>query len=126
MHEEVSLIEGLLRTVGVVLLYYMGTRGIVVLTRPYAGRWYRRALVSLSFAVLFAPSLAGVGHGAVVPVPAWVTALDTASRWRGGDFLTWGLLPIAVTWVVFFGLASLAHMSNNNKKNKVDNHGREE
>jgi hypothetical protein len=82
--------------------------------------------VSLSFAVLFAPSLTGVGHGTVVPVPAWVTALDTASRGRWEDLLTWGLLPIAVTWVAFFGLALLARMSNNNKNNKVDNHGREE
>ncbi|MGH8482294.1 MAG: hypothetical protein ACRES8_07530 [Nevskiaceae bacterium] len=126
MHEEVSLFEGLLRIVGIVLAYYIGTRGLILLTRRHEGRWYRRALLSLSFALLFAPSVTGVGHGGVVPAPAWVTALDTATRGRWGDFLTWGLFPVAATWIVFFGLASLMFKSNDNKNNKVDNHGREE
>jgi len=126
MDEELSLVEGLLRMVGVVLLYYAGTRGVLVLTRKHAGTWLRRALVSLSFAVLFAPSLTGVGHGGVMLAPAWVVALDTANRGRWDDVLVWGLFPITLAWIVFVGMASVASLtSNNNKKNKVDNHGRE-
>ena len=119
MVEEVSLLEGLLRIVWVVLLYYAGTRGILVLTRRHAGRWYRRALVSCSFAALFAPSITGVGaHGGLFPAPAWVTALDTASRGRWADLTVWGLIPIGIAWIVFFGLASLElFMSNNKNKN---------
>jgi hypothetical protein len=125
--ESYKLWKGLLGIAGLVLLYYAGTRGVVVLTRRWAGRWYRRVLVSLSFAALFAPSFIGVGaHGGFFPSPAWVTALDTASRNRWADFFTWGLAPIGIMWVAFFSVSSfMSLMSNNKNYKKVDTYGKE-
>jgi hypothetical protein len=124
VRDELTLAEGLLRLALVVMLYYAGTRGVLVLTRKYSGRWTRRVVVAFSFAVLFAPSIAGVGHGGLIPVPAWATAVDTAVRGRWLDFGTWGLLPILVTWVLFLALAWLGSLMFHNKNNnKVDTHG---
>ena len=124
MRDEITLVEGLVRLALVVVLYYVGTRGVLVLTRRYAGRWFRRLVVTFSFAVLFAPSVAGVGHGGLIPVPAWATAIDTAYRGRWLDFCTWGLLPIVATWVLLIALVSLVTLILHNKKNnKVDSHG---
>jgi hypothetical protein len=111
---------------GLVVLYYVGTRGVFLLTQRWSD-WKRRTALTLSFAVLFAPSIAGIGsHGGIMPVPAWVTAIDTANRGRWHDFLTWGLSPIAVTWAVLFLLVCLSHLMSNNKNNKVDTNARKE
>jgi hypothetical protein len=127
MYEEVSLLEGLLRIVAVVLIYYMGTRGVIVLTRRFAGRTWRRALVSLSLAVLFAPSVVPFGaHGGHLPVPAWVATVVYMTENAGVGVVGYGVVPTLVSWAVFFAVASVVHlMSNNKKNNKVDAHGKE-
>jgi hypothetical protein len=120
--EEVSLFLVVLRVIGFVLLYYVGTRGVILLTRRYAGRWYRRALVSLSFAVLFAPSVIGVGaHGGIMPVPAWMAAAESARHgWWSVFFVALG--AIVATAILLFLVASLMSKNNNNK---ADTHGKE-
>jgi hypothetical protein len=124
--ETYGLWKILLGIAGVTLLYYGGTRGVLALTRAHAGRWYRRFVVALSFAALFSPSIVGIGaHGGFMPVPAWVTAIETASRGRWVDFITWGLAPIAATWVIFFVAASMMSQKSNNKNKKVDTNGKE-
>lgn len=111
---------------GLVLLYYVGIRGVSLLTQHW-GHWQRRAIVALSYGVLFAPSIAGIGsHGGLMPVPAWMTAVDTASRGRWYDFATWGLFPILLTWAVIFVSTSVSHLMSNKKNNKADTNGKEE
>lgn len=105
--ESFRLWHVLLGIVGYVLLYYVGTRGVLLATRRYEGRWYRRAIVSLSFATLFAPSLAGVGHGGLMPVPAWMVAVQLATENGWVGFWQAGILPIVLTWAAFFVGASL-------------------
>jgi hypothetical protein len=125
MSPEATLTDILLRIAGVVILYYAGTRGVIVLTRKCAGRWYRRALVSFSFALLFAPSvIGGGGHGSLFPAPAWMAAVDAIDRGRWSDLANWGLVPIAGTWLLCLVVSSLFVMSQN-KKNKVDAHAKE-
>jgi hypothetical protein len=113
------------RLVGLVLLYYTGTRGVLVLTERHAGRRWRRALVTLSFAFLFAPSVTAVGHGGIFPGPAWMVGMVYIQEdaWRGA--VQWGLTPILATWAVFFVLATLGALMSKNKNNKVDTHGKE-
>jgi hypothetical protein len=123
--ESYTLSKLLLGIAVTVLVYYGGTRGVIVCTQRWAGRWYRRALVSLSFAVLFAPSLTGVGHGGVLPVPAWTAAGVYAGEgiWKG--FVMAGVVPIVITWVFFFVITSFASLMSKNKNNKVDIYGKE-
>jgi hypothetical protein len=123
--ETPSMLGVLLGIAGTVLLYYAGTRGILLLTSSLAGRWHRRALVSLSFAALFAPSLMGVGHGGIFPVPAWVVAIEYASAGMWPGVLRWGLAPILVTWLVFFALSSVSSVLSKNNNKKVDTHGKQ-
>lgn len=113
----------LLGIAGLVVMYYLGTRGVLVATSKFSGRWYRRALVSLSFAVLFAPSLAGVGHGGVFPAPAWIVAFEYAKAGIGAGVLRWGLVPIVVTWIILFSLSSFVSALSKNNNKKVDAHG---
>jgi hypothetical protein len=113
----------LLQIVLIVLGYYIGTRGILVATRRYSGQWQRRALVSLSFAVLFAPSVAGVGHGGLLPMPAWIVAGYYVSEGLREGALWWGVIPMLVTWVTFFGVATIWSFMSKNKNNKVDTNG---
>jgi len=124
--ETHSLWATLLGLAGLVVLYYAGTRGILVLTSRAAGRWYRRALVSLSFAGLFAPSLLGVGHGGILPAPAWIVAIEYAREGIWAGVVRWGLVPILATWLVFFVFSSLSSvLSKKNNNKKVDTHGKE-
>lgn len=123
--ETHSLWTTLLGLAGLVVLYYAGTRGILVVTKRIAGRWYRRALVSLSFAGLFAPSLLGVGHGGILPGPAWMVAIEYAREGLWAGVVRWGLVPILATWLVFFALASLSSVLSKNNNKKVDTHGKE-
>lgn len=121
--EAHSLFTMLLGIAALVVVYYLGTRGVLLVTRKHAGRWHRRALVSLSFAVLFAPSLAGVGHGGILPAPAWTVAIEYARAGMGAGVLRWGLIPIIVTWFIFFTLSSFSSALSKNNNKKVDTHG---
>ena len=105
--EGTALWKPMLMVVGYVFLYYVGTRGVLLLTRRHTGRWYRRAIVSMSFAVLFAPSLAGVGHGGLMPAPAWMVAVQLATENGWVGFWQAGVFPMLVTWAIFFVVASL-------------------
>lgn len=121
--ESYKLWQVVLGVVGLVLLYYAGTRGVIVLTRRWVGLWHRRAVISLSLAVLFAPSLAGVGHAGVLPAPAWLVATQYANEGIGAGVWKWGLLPIIATWGAFFVLATVGAVLSKNNNKKVDTHG---
>lgn len=123
--ESYKLWKVLLGIVGFVLLYYFGTRGVLLATQRHAGRWYRHAIVSLSFAALLAPSLAGVGHGGLMPAPAWMVAVQYATEHRWEGFWKAGVLPVLITWAIFFAMASFKSHMSKNKNNKVDTHGKE-
>src|SRR5688572_2115338 len=104
--EGTALWKPMLVVVSHVLLYYAGTRGVLLLTRRHAGRWYRRALVSFSFAALFAPSVIGVGaHGGILPVPAWMAAVESF-RHEWWELFWLALGSIGITAIIFFVIAS--------------------
>jgi hypothetical protein len=123
--EPLSMWGTLLGLIAVVLFYYAGTRGVFALTSGLAGRWHRSLIVSLSFAVLFAPSLLGFGHAGVVPAPAWFVAIEYAREGIWSGVVRWGLLPVLLTWVVFFAVSSFSSALSKNNNKKVDAHGKE-
>ena len=122
--ESYKLWHVLVGVAGLVVVYYLGTRGVSLLTQEW-NCWSRRAVVTLSNAVLFAPSVAGAGHGGIFPMPAWMAAWQYATEgiWKG---VAWyGVVPMLVTWAVFFVFASLYPLMSKNKNKKVDTHGKE-
>lgn len=48
----------------------------------------------------------------------------TENGWIG--VWEWSIVPILVTWLVFFTIASVGVLMSNNKNNKVDTHGKEQ
>lgn len=122
---EPALWQVVLYLTGIVVVYYAGTRGIVVATRRFQGRWWRRALVSLTLAILFAPSLAVVGHGGIIPAPAWVVGIEYADAGIWTGVMRWSVAPMLAVWGILFVLSSLGAVLSKNKNKKVDTHGKE-
>jgi hypothetical protein len=72
-----------------------------------AAPWQRRVVASLVLAVFFAPSVVGGGHGGGIG-PAWLALFQMFP-------IKLGLLPIASTFLVIFGITSAIAWSRGNK-----------
>ena len=82
------------------------TRAVRFLTKRYEGRWPQSAAVSLTLAVLLAPSAVGFGIStAVIPVPAWVSLGNALSEHASRGYVTrWAVAPMVTAFFIFLGI----------------------
>jgi hypothetical protein len=74
----------------------------VTLTRRFTSRSVGRLIVAAVVAVFFAPGIVGIGHGGVILVPAWMSAIESAGRgyWKG--FWLYDIGSILLAWIILF------------------------
>ncbi len=98
----------LLILAGYALVGSVAIWGVCVVMKSFAGRWQRRAAVSLVAAVFFTPGVYVGNNGGLIPVPMWMSIgqMTSDAILRPGLW-TAGVAPIVVIFALLFIIGSI-------------------